>query len=154
MMRNLSLTRLAGLRLAPWPPDTWISMVAWEVGARLPMLGLARYFSGEVAFILKPTALLEMFWIWILADNSPPGVVEKITSWAGLMRRISWLLFLPTWPPMTELPKLATLSAEGDWTMGEVTIFFLVSSLESEEERLSEQSFREPSVSRGQAASQ
>ena len=53
VMRNLSLTRLAGVRAAPpCPPDTWISMVAWEPGPRLPVLGRTLYFSGEVVLIL------------------------------------------------------------------------------------------------------
>merc|ERR1719341_2130107 len=49
------------------------------------------------------------------------------------MRRISWLLLLllPPCTTLLELPRLATLSAEGDCTMAKVTVFFLVSSLES-----------------------
>ena len=116
------------------------------------MLGLTRYFSGEVAFILKPTALLEMFCIWILADNSPVEELEKMTSWAGLIRRMSWLLLMFPWATLLELPRLATLSAEGDWTMAKVTVFFLVSSLESEEESLSELSPGEEFISRDSAA--
>ena len=92
-----------------------------------------------------------MFCIWILADNSPVEELEKMTSWAGLIRRMSWLLLMFPWATLLELPRLATLSAEGDCTM-KVTVFFLVSSLESEEESLSELSPGEEFISRDSAA--
>ena len=88
----------------------------------------------------------------ILADQSPAGEVEKITSWAGLMTRMSWLLLLPGCITLVELLRLATLSADGDCTMAKVTVFFLVSSLESEEESLSELSPGEEFISRDSAA--
>ena len=62
-----------------WPPDTWISTVAWLPGLRMPVLGLTLYFSGEVVLILYPTILVEMLWIWILEARSPAAVVENKT---------------------------------------------------------------------------